>query len=142
VVGDLIGEGSVQEQSVVGQTPNLAGLQAVAAPDAVVIAGQPRSSERLRWRDRLEERKVRRLPAGGKWIRTSGSAPCGLRLRDVVQDGGDRSSARRRHPSSLRLAGRGKSDRIVGGAFDEQPIMARIIRRATSAVSTTNRTSG
>jgi hypothetical protein len=48
VVGDLIGEGSVQEQSVVGETPNLAaGLQALAAPDAVVIAGQPRSSERL-----------------------------------------------------------------------------------------------
>ena len=48
VVGDLIGEGSVQEQSVVGETPNLAaGLQAQAAPDAVVIAGQPRSSERL-----------------------------------------------------------------------------------------------
>jgi class 3 adenylate cyclase len=48
VVGDLIGEGSAQEQSVVGETPNLAaGLQALAAPDAVVIAGQPRSSERL-----------------------------------------------------------------------------------------------
>jgi hypothetical protein len=31
VVGDLIGEGSVQEQSVVGETPNLAaGLQALA----------------------------------------------------------------------------------------------------------------
>ena len=46
VVGDLIGEGSVQEQSVVGETPNLpAGLQALAALDAVVIAGQPRSSE-------------------------------------------------------------------------------------------------
>src|SRR6202040_4043103 len=42
------GEGSVQEQSVVGETPSLAaGLQAPAAPDAVVIAGQPRSSERL-----------------------------------------------------------------------------------------------
>jgi class 3 adenylate cyclase len=35
----------VQEQSVVGETPNLAaGLQALAAPDAVVIAGQPRSN--------------------------------------------------------------------------------------------------
>jgi class 3 adenylate cyclase len=38
VVGDLIGEGSAQEQSVVGETPNLAArLQALAAPDAVVI---------------------------------------------------------------------------------------------------------
>src|SRR5215469_15396849 len=39
VVGDLIGEGSAQEQSVVGETPNLAArLQALAQPDAVVIA--------------------------------------------------------------------------------------------------------
>jgi class 3 adenylate cyclase len=39
VVGDLIGEGSAQEQSVVGETPNLAArLQALAAPNAVVIA--------------------------------------------------------------------------------------------------------
>jgi predicted ATPase/class 3 adenylate cyclase len=38
VVGDLIGAGSAQEQSVVGETPNLAArLQALAAPDAVVI---------------------------------------------------------------------------------------------------------
>src|SRR5206468_6286666 len=38
VVGDLIGEGSAQEQSVVGETPNLAArLQALAEPDAVVI---------------------------------------------------------------------------------------------------------
>src|ERR1700758_551145 len=39
VVGDLIGEGSAQEQSVVGETPNLAArLQALAQPGAVVIA--------------------------------------------------------------------------------------------------------
>src|SRR5690242_2332661 len=39
VVGDLIGEGSAQEQSVVGETPNLAArLQALAEPGAVVIA--------------------------------------------------------------------------------------------------------
>jgi class 3 adenylate cyclase len=39
VVGDLIGAGSAQEQSVVGETPNLAArLQAVAAPDTLVIA--------------------------------------------------------------------------------------------------------
>jgi class 3 adenylate cyclase/predicted ATPase len=43
VVGDLIGEGSAQEQSVVGETPNLAArLQAFAGPDAVVIAGSTR----------------------------------------------------------------------------------------------------
>ena len=43
VVGDLIGEGSAQEQSVVGETPNLAArLQALAAPGAVVIAPSTR----------------------------------------------------------------------------------------------------
>ncbi len=43
VVGDLIGEGSAQEQSVVGETPNLAArLQALAEPRAVVIAGGTR----------------------------------------------------------------------------------------------------
>ena len=43
VVGDLIGEGSAQEQSVVGETPNLASrLQALAEPDAVVISGGTR----------------------------------------------------------------------------------------------------
>ena len=39
VVGDLIGAGSAQEQSVVGETPNLAArLQDLAEPGAVVIA--------------------------------------------------------------------------------------------------------
>jgi class 3 adenylate cyclase len=43
VVGDLIGEGSAQEQSVVGETPNLAArLQALADPDTVVIAAGTR----------------------------------------------------------------------------------------------------
>ena len=43
VVGDLIGEGSAQEQSVIGETPNLAArLQTLAEPDAVVIAAGTR----------------------------------------------------------------------------------------------------
>jgi class 3 adenylate cyclase/predicted ATPase len=43
VVGDLIGEGSAQEQSVVGETPNLAArLQVLAEPDTVVIAAGTR----------------------------------------------------------------------------------------------------
>jgi len=43
VVGDLIGEGSAQEQAVVGETPNLAArLQALAAPASVVIAASTR----------------------------------------------------------------------------------------------------
>jgi class 3 adenylate cyclase len=43
VVGDLIGEGSAQQQSVVGETPNLAvRVQALAEPGAVVIAAGTR----------------------------------------------------------------------------------------------------
>ena len=43
VVGDLIGEGPAQEHAVVGETPNLAArLQALAEPDAVVIAAATR----------------------------------------------------------------------------------------------------
>jgi class 3 adenylate cyclase/predicted ATPase len=43
VVGDLIGAGAAQEQSVVGETPNLAArLQALAEPDSIVIAARTR----------------------------------------------------------------------------------------------------
>src|SRR5215472_6706965 len=43
VVGDLIGEGSAQEQSVVGETPNLAArLQGLAEPNTVFIAASTR----------------------------------------------------------------------------------------------------
>jgi class 3 adenylate cyclase len=43
VVGDLIGGGSAQERSVVGETPNLAArLQALAEPNAVVISAGTR----------------------------------------------------------------------------------------------------
>jgi len=43
VVGDLIGTGSAQEQSVVGETPNLAArLQGIAEPNTVVIAESTR----------------------------------------------------------------------------------------------------
>ena len=43
VVGDLIGKGSAQEQSVVGETPNLAArLQALATPASLVIASNTR----------------------------------------------------------------------------------------------------
>src|SRR5215469_9265115 len=43
VVGDLVGEGSAQEQAVVGETPNLAArLQAMAQPGQIVLAGTTR----------------------------------------------------------------------------------------------------
>ena len=39
VVGDLIGEGSAQEQTVIGDTPNLAArLQSLAEPDTIVVS--------------------------------------------------------------------------------------------------------
>ena len=47
VVGDLIGEGAAQERGVVGETPNLAArLQALAAPNTLVIGGDPSSDRR------------------------------------------------------------------------------------------------
>src|SRR5438034_7186191 len=43
VVGDLIGSGAAQEQTVVGETPNLAArLQSIAGPSTVVIAESTR----------------------------------------------------------------------------------------------------
>jgi class 3 adenylate cyclase/ABC-type transport system involved in cytochrome c biogenesis ATPase subunit len=43
VVGDLVGEGSAQEQAVVGETPNLAArLQALAQPGQIIVAGATR----------------------------------------------------------------------------------------------------
>ena len=43
VVGDLLGAGSAREQTVIGETPNLAArLQALAEPDACVIAESTR----------------------------------------------------------------------------------------------------
>jgi class 3 adenylate cyclase/predicted ATPase len=43
VVGDLIGSGAAQEQTVVGETPNIAArLQGIAAPNTVVIAESTR----------------------------------------------------------------------------------------------------
>jgi class 3 adenylate cyclase len=43
VVGDLIGAGAAQERGVVGETPNLAArLQALAAPDTLVVAESTR----------------------------------------------------------------------------------------------------
>jgi class 3 adenylate cyclase len=43
VVGALVGEGSAQEEAVVGETPNLAArLQSIAEPGSVVVAGSTR----------------------------------------------------------------------------------------------------
>ena len=70
VVGDLVGEGSAQEQAVVGETPNLAArLQALAEPGQIVLAGATR---------RLDRRPVpaaRSRPADGRRASPSRSRP-------------------------------------------------------------------
>jgi class 3 adenylate cyclase/predicted ATPase len=44
VIGDLVGEGSAQEEAVIGETPNLAArLQQVAAPGSIAIAPATRA---------------------------------------------------------------------------------------------------
>jgi class 3 adenylate cyclase/predicted ATPase len=65
VVGDLIGEGLALEQSVVGETPNLAArLQALAEPDATVIAASTRRlvGDLFEYRD-LGAVEVKGIPA-------------------------------------------------------------------------------
>ena len=77
VVGDLIGEGSAQEQSVVGETPNLAArLQALAAPASLVIAARLGSRSGSCSTLRNSDRKT--LPAsasrnalGGSWVKAT-----------------------------------------------------------------------
>src|SRR5262249_27245824 len=68
VVGDLIGEGSAHEQSVVGETPNLAApLQALAEPDTVVIPAGTRRllGDLFEYRD-LGEVEIKGI-AAGRW---------------------------------------------------------------------------
>jgi hypothetical protein len=67
VVGDLIGAGSAQEQTVVGDTPNLAArLQGIAEPNMVVIAvlGQRKSEvAEAQWSEFDVARKIWTIPA-------------------------------------------------------------------------------
>jgi len=61
--GDLIGSGAAREEAVVGETPNLAArLQALAEPDAVVIAETARGggAQRQPKRERSREPTVNR----------------------------------------------------------------------------------
>ncbi|MBV8119266.1 MAG: AAA family ATPase [Alphaproteobacteria bacterium] len=82
VVGDLIGEGSAQEQSVIGETPNLAArLQALAAPDAVVIADNTRRlvGSLFEYRS-LGEVELKGLPAPVPAFRVLGESRVGSRF--------------------------------------------------------------
>jgi class 3 adenylate cyclase len=67
VVGELIGEGAAREETVVGDTPNLAArLQTLADPDTVVISPHPGA----RWRA-IRTRRAR--PADLEGISRSGA---------------------------------------------------------------------
>jgi class 3 adenylate cyclase/predicted ATPase len=82
VVGDLIGSGAAQEQSVIGETPNLAArLQAVAGRDEIVI---PENTRRLVGSlfeyESLGEIKVKGLPARVPSFRVLGESQIGSRF--------------------------------------------------------------
>ena len=78
VVGDLIGEGAAQERGVVGETPNLAArLQALAAPNTLVIADGDAPADRRAVRSRRSRAagacRLRRAATGlaGHWARAA-----------------------------------------------------------------------
>jgi hypothetical protein len=79
VVGDLIGEGSAQEHSVVGETPSLAArLQALAEADSVVIAAGTRQlvGDLFEYRDlgAVEVKGITRPVEAWQVLRPSGVA--------------------------------------------------------------------
>jgi class 3 adenylate cyclase/predicted ATPase len=76
VVGDLIGKGAARAE-VVGETPNLAArLQALAEPDAVVVADTTRRliGDRFAWED-LGQRHLKGFPAPVRAWRLLGEQP-------------------------------------------------------------------
>ena len=96
VVGDLVGEGSAQEQAVVGDTPNLAArLQALAEPGSVVVAAATRrllgGLFRLRDLGRHDAQGLRRAgrSLGGRGRR---------REREPLRGGACRAAHRLRRP--------------------------------------------
>jgi class 3 adenylate cyclase len=89
VVGDLIGEGSAREQTVVGETPNLAArLQALAAPGRLVIAAGTSLIWRISVRNSSPDLPIRSQPG---WF-------CAKARRSV---GSRRFTLRRHHLSAV-----------------------------------------
>jgi class 3 adenylate cyclase/predicted ATPase len=82
VVGDLIGSGAAREEAVVGETPNLAArLQALAEPDAVVIADSTRRLVgNLFEYQNLGEVDLKGLPAPVPAFRVIGESRVGSRF--------------------------------------------------------------
>jgi class 3 adenylate cyclase/predicted ATPase len=82
VVGDLIGSGSAQERTVVGETPNLAArLQALAEPNTVVIAESTRRLVGSLFEyQSLGEVELKGLPAPVPAFRVIGESRVGSRF--------------------------------------------------------------
>ena len=77
VVGDLIGEGAAQEETVAGEAPNLAArLQQIAEPGAVVVS---EATRRLLWGrfefDELETPALKGMPGTVRSFRVRGKSP-------------------------------------------------------------------
>jgi class 3 adenylate cyclase len=107
VVGDLIGSGAAQEQTVVGETPNLAArLQGIAEPNTVVIAESTRKLVGVSSSYRTSARKNSRASAGRYGLgRHSGQAQSkAVLLRTLAAA---EKVARYRHAqlSAVRLSG-------------------------------------
>jgi class 3 adenylate cyclase/tetratricopeptide (TPR) repeat protein len=82
VVGDLIGSGAAREETVIGETPNLAArLQALAEPDAVVIADSTRRLVGSLFEyQSLGEVELKGLPAPVPAFRVLGESRVGSRF--------------------------------------------------------------
>jgi class 3 adenylate cyclase len=98
VVGDLIGEGSAREQSVVGETPNLAArLQALAEPGVVVIAaGHPPAGRRSLRIPRSRRRRVEGHRRAGVGLAGAASERPREPVRGLARLGADPAGRSRR----------------------------------------------
>lgn len=95
VVGDLVGEGSAQEEAVVGDTPNLAArLQSVAEPGSVVIADGTH---------RLVAGLFEAMDLGHQNLKGFAS---GIRAWRIVGDAPSESRFEARHETATPLVGR------------------------------------
>jgi class 3 adenylate cyclase len=127
VVGDLVREGSAQEQAVVGETPNLAArLQALAEPGQIILAGATRRliGDLFRLRD-LGRQTVKGFAEPVEAFAVEGVAAVESRAprahRPRRPGGGERPVAR----SPARGLGRRRPDRLALGRGRHRQVAAR-----------------
>ena len=90
-------------RGVGGGRPGQCGCRSAFSLIRMGRRGPARDWTRAETHSRTSEPIVRRLTAGGEWIRTFSSAPDGQRFRSFVPDRPDRLSAQGSHPSSCWL---------------------------------------